>query len=66
MLKYRTHFSTPYSDYKDREGQEFEVVREINEPDETHDEECLPMYRIRFNDGFETDAWPEEVLACLA
>lgn len=56
-----TKFHTPYEQYADREGQEFELVRTITEPDATHDAEVLPMYVIRFSDGVEIEAWPEEV-----
>lgn len=54
-------FNTQYEQYKERNGQEFEHVRKIDEPDSSHDKECLPMYVIRFKDGFEIEAWPEEV-----
>jgi hypothetical protein len=57
----RKTFTTPFQQHRDREGQRFEVVRKITEPDENFDEESLPMYRIRFEDGFETDAFPSEV-----
>ena len=60
---YRDTFTTPFEQHADRRGQGFRVLRVITEPDETHDAEVLPMYRIRFEDGFEIDAWPEEVLA---
>jgi hypothetical protein len=54
-------FNTQYGQYKDRNGQEFEHVHKIETPDSTHDEECLPMYVIRFKDGAVIEAWPEEV-----
>lgn len=54
-------FNTPYEQYADRQGQEFELVRAITEPDASHDAEVLPMYVIRFADGEEIEAWPEEV-----
>lgn len=59
---YRETFDSPYQQYADRIGQPFTVLSVIDKPDEHHDEEVLPMYRIRFSDGFETEAWPEEVL----
>jgi hypothetical protein len=37
------------------------VVRQITEPDATHDAEVLPMYVIRFEDGVEIEAFPDEV-----
>lgn len=54
-------FKSPYEQYANRVGQEFELVRTITEPDATHDAEVLPMYVIRFADGEEIEAWPEEV-----
>jgi hypothetical protein len=33
----------------------------IDKPDKDHDEEVLPMYLIRFEDGQEIEAWPEEI-----
>jgi hypothetical protein len=54
-------FTTPYEQYASRNGQGFEFVRTISEPDSTHDAEVLPMYVIRFADGVEIEAWPEEV-----
>jgi hypothetical protein len=57
----RKTFTTPFQQHRDRIGQRFEIVRKITEPDENFDEESLPMYRIRFEDGFETDAFPVEV-----
>lgn len=61
MSTIRDTFTTPFEQYADREGQPFEVLAKIETPDQDHDEEVLPMYQIRFPDGFETDAWPEEV-----
>lgn len=58
----RTTFSTPYNQYKDREGQAFTLIRIIDKPDETHDIDCLPMYVITFWDGVEIEAWPEEIM----
>lgn len=57
----RTTFTTPYQQHADREGQPFEVLAKVTEPGDHHDAEVLPMYRIRFQDGTEVDAWPEEV-----
>lgn len=59
----RETFTTPYDQHRAREGQAFDVVAEIDKPDADHDAEVLPMFRIRFADGFEIEAWPEEVLA---
>jgi hypothetical protein len=54
-------FRTPYEQYRVREGQRFEVVRVIDAADAEHDAECLPMYVVRFGDGAEVEAWPEEL-----
>lgn len=57
----RTTFTTPFDQHKDREGEPFTLVCVIDQPDQTHDAEVLPMYLIRFADGTEIEAWPEEV-----
>lgn len=54
-------FQSSYDQHKDRIGQEFEIIHRIDTPDSTHDEECLPMYVIKFSDGKVIEAWPEEV-----
>lgn len=59
---YRTTFRTPYDQHRDRTGQPFTVLQVIDTPDSDHDAEVRPMYRIRFADGTEIEAWPEEVL----
>ena len=59
-------FDTPYSDMKDLVGQKFTIlgrVKELEEGKEGVDLECLPMWNIRFESGFETAAYPEEI--CL-
>jgi len=57
----RKRFWTPFEQFAERIGQRFIVLRKITKPDVTHDPDVLPMYAIRFADGFRTDAWPEEV-----
>jgi hypothetical protein len=54
-------FRTPYEQYRNRDGESIEIVRKIETPDEEHDEEVLPMYVVRFEDGTEIEAWPEEL-----
>jgi hypothetical protein len=55
-------FRTPYDQHRDRDGQQATVVRHYTEDDADHDiTEVGPMYRIRFADGTEIEAWPEEV-----
>jgi hypothetical protein len=69
MADLRKTFTTPFDQHRDREGQSFAVLRKITkrniraEERAEYDTEVLPMYRIRFADGFETSAWPEEVEA---
>lgn len=53
-------FFTPYSDHSDRIGQPFSIARRLEEEDA--DLECLPMWKIRFEDGTEIDAYPEEII----
>jgi len=64
-------FHTPYQQYADREGQNFTIIGEMT------DEECLddgydipyeygaPKWKIRFEDGYETYAWAEEIFEDL-
>lgn len=67
--RYRETFFTRTDQYRERNGQRFEVLRKItpwNMTDadrEEYDTEVLPMYRIRFEDGHETSAFPEEIEA---
>ncbi len=61
MAEFRTTFTTSYQQHADREGQPFTVLAFIDQADAEHNAETPPIYRIRFADGFVTDAWPEEV-----
>jgi hypothetical protein len=67
MAKIRATFTTAFEQYRDREGQAFTILRKVTKRTMTdadrleYDAECLPMYKIRFADGHETSAWPEEV-----
>lgn len=55
-------FHGPYDQYEDRKGQKATVIGLITEnTDEVDVNEVGYMYRVRFEDGFETLAWPEEV-----
>lgn len=53
-------------DYKEYVGKPFTVVGRVPEYDSQHkdgaDLECLPMWRIRFKDGQEIDAYPDEII----
>lgn len=57
----RETFKSDYEQYAERNGQRFTHVRVIDTPDDTHDREALPMHVIRFDDGVEIEAWPEEI-----
>lgn len=60
-------FGTPYTGEKHLVGKKFTVlgrVKELSEDENGADLECLPMWNIRFEDGFEMPAYPEEI--CLA
>lgn len=67
MTKIRETFTTQTEQYGARNGQAFTVLRKITRRNATsadlqeYDLEVLPMYRIRFADGHETSAFPEEV-----
>ena len=60
-------FGTPYDGERKYVGMKFEVigrVKEITEDRENGaDLECLPMWNIRFDNGEEMAAYPEEI--CL-
>lgn len=67
MTKLRRTFVTYFDQHRDRIGQPFEVLRKITRRNATaadlreFDREVLPMYKIRFPDGFETAAFPDEI-----
>lgn len=61
-VQLRKTFQSPYEQFESRIGQPFKVTGVITEADADHDAEVLPMFAIRFADGFETEAWPEEIL----
>lgn len=54
-------FHTPHEQYRERNGYPYTLVRTIEKPDKTHDEEVLPMYEIQFEDGVHIEAWPDEL-----
>lgn len=60
-----SRFNSPYEQYKDCNGRPFEIIREatMEKDGSIIDEECLPMYFIRFLDGAKEHilAWPEEI-----
>jgi hypothetical protein len=63
MTEFRSRFTTPFDQYRHREGDRFIVLATIDTPDDRHDEEVLPMYVIQFGNGEVIEAWPEEVVS---
>ena len=53
-------FAAKYDQHAERNGQRFTVVGAVD-PTTYDAEECGTMYSIRFADGAEIEAWPEEV-----
>lgn len=53
-------FDTSYTDFCEKQkGQKFEVIERVKQPDA--DTECLPMWKIKFEDGSFADVYPEEI-----
>lgn len=60
LLAYkRERFVTNQSDLVKYHNHPFVILRSLNEGEV--DWEVAPMFRIRFEDGFETDAFVEEI-----
>lgn len=56
---------SPYSDRTKYIGKAFTVVGRVPVYDGNNDGadlDCLPMWTIRFEDGYETSAYPEEIV----
>ncbi len=53
-------------DLRSRTGQEIQVLRELRDGDESDHSEVGQMFRVRFNDGFEADAFAEEIIPRLS
>jgi hypothetical protein len=49
------------SEHQDRRGHEAEITQVISEADDMHDWEALPMFRLRFSDGHEIEAFADEI-----
>ena len=54
-------FQARDSEYQNRNGKRFTVLGRISTDDPKWDLECLPAWHIRFEDGSETCAFPEEI-----
>lgn len=57
---YAPLFHTPYTENESRIGQPFKVIRRATLED--CDLDAMPMWQIRFEDGTETFAYPEEII----
>jgi hypothetical protein len=53
-------FWSPFSDYEEKIGSHFVIVRRCTEKD--CDLCCLPMWKIKFEDNTVIDAYPEEII----
>ena len=59
----RDTFLAHYDQYRERDGQAFAFVRRVSwRTDAGYDREVGTLYAIRFSDGTEIVAWPEEVI----
>ena len=58
---YRNKFWSPYEEFAKRIGQPFSLVKVEKNASENCDGTMSDMYRIKFQDGAEITAWPEEV-----
>jgi hypothetical protein len=63
---FRQTFRSPFEQYAHRIGNRFTVIyaytpEELSRMQGLPEDETDPMYRIRFEDGAEIDAWGEEV-----
>ena len=56
-------FETSFDDYSRYNGKHFEVIRRIDNIDDDCDLDILPQWKIKFEDGIEINAYPEEI--CL-
>lgn len=54
-------FWTPYTQYKDKIGQSFEVIGK-KDPSTYDYDEVGDMWLIRLEDGSEIEAYPEEII----
>lgn len=52
-------FYTIFEDHKNYNGLDFKILRLLNNNEK--DEEVGDMYKIKFEDGLEIDAYPEEI-----
>jgi hypothetical protein len=58
-IRMRKRFKARWEQYKERDGQQFKVIRQLHPPE--IDEEVGRMWEIQFSDHTVIHAWPEEV-----
>lgn len=54
-------FRTPHDEYSERNGCLCRLEKVIDTPNDHVDEECLPLFEVRFGDGVVITAMPEEL-----
>ena len=54
-------FQTPYEECSEYNGQKYEIVRRASYVNGDCDMECLPQWIIKFEDGKEINAYPEDI-----
>ena len=54
-------FTSPFVQYAEHNGKEFEIIRELSDEENPDKEEVGSMFRVKFSTGEEIDAWPEEI-----
>lgn len=53
-------FESPYDQLREHNGKPYTLVGQL--PFEDYDfDDCGPLFLIRFEDGTEVEAWPEEL-----
>jgi hypothetical protein len=54
----------PHDNFRSRErhGQDVVVLQSFTTSDSTHDAEVLPMFMVRFPDGYECELWADEMI----
>lgn len=60
---FKDTFTSPfelYPEQKQHENQKFQVIKRCI-PNKDFDIDSLPMWKIKFEDGYEMEAYPEEI-----
>lgn len=61
QFPYKTKFNASISSLTVHDGKTCEVLSIIAEPSDDYDMECLPLFRVRMEDGAEVVAGEEEI-----